>query len=83
MSDSSLSHGLQPACLICPWNAPGKNTEVGSPSLSLLQGIFLTQGSNPGLMHCRQILYPLSQMCAQAQFTKWPEVDSQDNYEQV
>ena len=27
---------------------------------SLLQGIFLTQGSNPGLLHCRQILYPLS-----------------------
>ena len=35
-----------------------KNTGVGS--LSLLQGIFLTQGSNPGLPHCRQILYPLS-----------------------
>ena len=29
-------------------------------SLSLLQGIFLTQGSNPGLPHCRQILYQLS-----------------------
>ena len=30
-------------------------------SLSLLQGMFLTQGSNPGLLHCRQILYKLSQ----------------------
>ena len=35
-----------------------KNTEVDS--LSLLQGIFPTQGSNPGLLHCRQILYQLS-----------------------
>ena len=36
----------------------GQNTGVGS--LSLLQGIFPTQGSNPGLPHCRQILYQLS-----------------------
>ena len=36
----------------------GQNT--GAHSLSLLQGIFLTQGSNPGLLHCRQILYQLS-----------------------
>ena len=41
-----------------PWNAPGQNT--GVRSLSLLQGIFPTQGSNPGLSHCRQILYKLS-----------------------
>ena len=41
-----------------PWNSPGQNTGVGS--LSLLQGIFPTQGSNPGLPHCRQILYQLS-----------------------
>ena len=39
----------------CPWNSPGQNTRVGN--LSLLQGIFPTQGSNPGLPHCRQILY--------------------------
>ena len=38
-----------------PWNSAGKNTGVGS--LSLLQGIFPTQGSNPGVLHCRQILY--------------------------
>ena len=44
--------------LLCPWSSPGKNTGVGS--LSLLQGIFLTQGSNPGLLHYRQILYHLS-----------------------
>ena len=39
-------------------DSPGQNTEVGS--LSLLQGIFPTQGSNPGLQHCRWILYQLS-----------------------
>ena len=48
MSDSLWPHGLY-----SPWN-----TGVGS--LSLLQGIFPTQGSNPGLPHCRQILYQLS-----------------------
>ena len=42
----------------CPWDSPGKNTGVGSHSL--LQGIFQTQGSNPGLLHCRQILHRLS-----------------------
>ena len=41
-----------------PWNSLRQNTGVGS--LSLLQGIFPTQGSNPGLLHCRQILYQLS-----------------------
>ena len=41
-----------------PWNSPGQNTGVGS--LALLQGMFPTQGSNPGLPHCRQILYQLS-----------------------
>ena len=38
-----------------PWNSLGQNTGVGS--LSLLQGIFPTQGSNPGLPHCWRILY--------------------------
>ena len=37
---------------------PGKNTGVGCHAP--LQGIFLTQGSNPGLLHCRQILHHLS-----------------------
>ena len=44
--------------ILCPWNSPGKNTGVSSHSL--LQGIFPTQGSNLGLLHCRQILYCLS-----------------------
>ena len=39
-------------------DSPGKNTGVGSPAL--LQGIFPTQGLNPGLLHCRWILYHLS-----------------------
>ena len=41
-----------------PWNFPDQNTGVGS--LSLLQRISPTQGSNPGLPHCSQILYQLS-----------------------
>ena len=42
----------------CPWDPPGKDTGAGYPAL--LQGIFPTQGPNPGLLHCRQILYYLS-----------------------
>ena len=42
----------------CPWDSPGKSTGVGC--YFLLQGIFPTQESNPGLPHCRQILYQLS-----------------------
>ena len=49
---------IQLARLLCPWDFPGKNTGVGCSAL--LQGIFPTQGSNPGLLHCRQMLYPLS-----------------------
>ena len=41
-----------------PWNSPGKNT--GLSCHFLLQGIFPTQGSNPGLLHCRQIIYHLN-----------------------
>ena len=53
VSDSLWAHGLH-----SPWNSPGQNTGVGN--LSLLQGIFPTQESNPGLPHCRWILYQLS-----------------------
>ena len=52
-SDSLQSHGLY-----SQWNSPDQNTGMGS--LSLLQGIFPTQGSNWCLQHCRQILYQLS-----------------------
>ena len=50
-SDSAVSNPLWPHGLYSPWNSSGQNTGVGS--LSLLQGIFPTQGSNPGLPHCR------------------------------
>ena len=53
MSDSLWPYGLH-----SPWNSLGQNTGVSS--LSLFQGIFPTQGSNPGLLPCRQILYQLS-----------------------
>ena len=53
-----VSNSLWPHGLYSLWNSPGQNTGVGS--LSLLQGIFPTQGSNPGLPHCRWILYQLS-----------------------
>ena len=57
-SHSVMSTSLQPHKPYRPWNSPGQNTGVGT--LSLLQGIFPTQGSNPGLPHCRQILNQLS-----------------------
>ena len=53
-----MSDSLPPRGLYSPWNSPGQNTDVGS--LSLLQGIFHTQGSNPGLPYCRWILDQLS-----------------------
>ena len=53
-----MSDSLQPYGLYSPWNSPCESTGVGS--LSLLQRIFPTQGSNPGLLHCRHILYQLS-----------------------
>ena len=56
--NSLRPHGLQPTSLLCPWDFPGKDTGVGRHFL--LQGIFPTQGLNSGLLHCRQILYWLS-----------------------
>ena len=47
-----------PLTIYSPWNSPGQNTGVGR--LLLLQGIFPTQGLNPGLPDCKQILYQLS-----------------------
>ena len=54
-SHSVVSNSLQHHGLYSPRNSPGQNTGVGS--LSLLQGIFPTQGLKPGLLHCRQIVY--------------------------
>ena len=62
LSHSVVSHSATPWTpalrLLCPWDSSGKNTGVGCHAL--LQKIFRTQGSNPGLPHCRQILYHMS-----------------------
>ena len=58
MFDSFRPRRLQPPGSSVHGDSPGKNTRVGSHAL--FQGIFPTQGSNPGLPHCRQILYHLS-----------------------
>ena len=55
-SDTVVSNSLWPNGLCSPWNSPDQNT--GVDSLSLLQGIFPTQGLKPGLPHCRQISLP-------------------------
>ena len=55
VSDSLWPHRWQPTRLLCPLDSPGKNTGVGCHAL--LQGIFLTQGSNLHLLLGRQILY--------------------------
>ena len=55
---SVMSDSFRPHELYSPWNSPGQNIGVGS--LSLLEGIFPTQGWNPGLPHNRWILYQLS-----------------------
>ena len=67
-SHSVMSNSLQPQRIYRLWNSPGQNTGVGS--LSLLQGIFPTQGLNLGLPHCRQILYQLSHK-GNSRMTEW------------
>ena len=68
VSDSLQPHGLLPTRLLRPWDFPGKSTGVGCHFL--LQGIFMTQGLDLGLPHCRQMLYHLSHT-AGSFFTKW------------
>ena len=58
VSDSLRPLGLEPTRLLYLWYSPGKNTGVDCHFL--LQRILPTHGSNPGLLHCRQILYHLS-----------------------
>ena len=62
-------YGLLPIRLLHPWDFPGKGIGVGCHFL--LQGIFLTQGSNLGLPHCRQMLYRLSHREVQVQQRPW------------
>ena len=59
-----------PTRLLRPWNSPGRNTGVGCHFL--LQGIFVFQGLNLGLLHCRQILYQLSHQGSSLFVTKMP-----------
>ena len=74
MSDFLPPHGLKLTRLLGPWNFPGKSTGVGC--YLLLQGIFPTRGSNPGLSHCRQTLYHLSyQGSPDAKRKQCPAVD--------
>ena len=56
--NSLRPRGVESTRLLCPSDSPGKNSGVGCHYL--LQGIFLAQGLNLGLLHCRQILYLLS-----------------------
>ena len=65
-----MSNSLQPHGLYRPWNSPGQNTGVGI--LSLLQGIFPTQESNPGLLHYRQIVYQLSHKRSPFRYHRYP-----------
>ena len=58
VSDSLLPHELWPTRLLHPWNFPGMCTGVGCHFL--LQRLFSTQGLNLGLLHCRRMLYHLS-----------------------
>ena len=55
--------------LLHPWDFPGKNTRVGCHFL--LQGTFLTQESNLGLPHCRQMLYWLSHQGSHVAWEYW------------
>ena len=68
MSNSLQPQRLYPTRLLCPWDSPGKNAGVGCHFY--LQGIFLTQGSNLDLLHCKQILYNLSQQGSPTEWSK-------------
>ena len=63
-------HGLQPTRPLWPWNSPCKNIGMGSHSHP--PGIFLTQGLNLGLLHCRQICYHLSHQGSLWSLKRWP-----------
>ena len=74
---SVVSDSLWPHGSYILWNSPGQNIGVGS--LSFLQQIFLTQGLNPGLPHCKWILYQLShngspKMCKHLQIPPHPKL---------
>ena len=68
MSNSLGSHGLWPTRLLRPWDFPGKSTEVGCHFL--LQGIFPTQGLNPGLPHLQVDALP-SKPPGKSEYIMW------------
>ena len=72
-------HALRPTRLLRPWNFPGKSTGVDSHFL--LQGIFLAQGLNLGLPHCRQTLYYVSHQGSQKNYKK--DLHCLDNHDGV
>ena len=69
LSRVRLCDPMEPTRLLHPWNFPGKSTGVDFHFL--LQGIFLIQGLNPGLPHCRQNLYHLSHQCKAEKASVW------------
>ena len=66
----SLSRVQLSATMYSPWNSPGQNTGLGS--LSLLQGIFPSQGLNPSLPHCGWVLYQLCYQGSPFVIWMWP-----------
>ena len=75
-SCSAMSNSLRPRGLYSLWDFPGQNT--GVVSCSLLQGIFPTQGSNPGPPNCKQILYQLSHQGSPCTWRVWKRRWSED-----
>ena len=57
VSDSLQPVDCKPIRLLCPWDSPSRNTGVSCHYI--LHGLFLAQGSNQGLLHCRSVLYYL------------------------
>ena len=68
-----MPNSLWPCGLYSLWNSPGQNPGVGI--LSLIQGIFPTQGLNPGVPHCRQILYQLSYQGSSKVIAPWTKAN--------
>ena len=79
-SCQTIRDPMDPIRLLCPWDFPGKNT--GMRCHFLLQGIFPTEGLNPGLLHCRQLLYHLSHHAYSKSFglILWESFHLQNNH---
>ena len=73
-----VSDSLWPHWLYSQWNSPGQNTGVGT--FSLLQGIFPSQGLNPGFLLCRQIFYQLSHQGNSQCFSNCTDGDSLEQH---